>query len=72
MTNQGTESQFEDTTIERLKALGYQYQPASPRNRDFKSVMLAGRLRAYLPAKALDEAVAAARNPDDVALAGAT
>ncbi|MFQ5854727.1 MAG: hypothetical protein ACE5LU_03665 [Anaerolineae bacterium] len=48
MTTPGTESQFEDTTIERLKALGYEYQPASLLNRDLKSVVLADRLRTHL------------------------
>ena len=72
--NQATESQFEATTIERLRALGYEYQPASALNRDLKSVVLTGRLRAHLarryphmPAKAPDESVAAG-NPAGVTL----
>ena len=46
--NPATESQFEATTIQRLRALGYgwcptYYQPASTLDRNLKSVVLAGR-----------------------------
>lgn len=34
MPNQGTESQFEETTIDRLCALGYRYQYGGDIERD--------------------------------------
>lgn len=32
--NQGTESQFEETTIDRLRALGYRYEYGGTLERD--------------------------------------
>ena len=38
MPNQGTESQFEETTIDRLHALGYRYQYGGDIERDWEPV----------------------------------
>ena len=38
MPNQGTESQFEETTIDRLHALGYRYQYGGDIERDWRDL----------------------------------
>ena len=73
MSNQGTESQFEATTIERLRALGYRYQYGGDIERDWREVVMVDWLRAFLqkkypqlPAEALEEAIVKASNPEGV------
>ena len=51
MSNQGTESQFEATTIERLRALGYRYQYGGDIERDWREVVMVDWLRAFLQKK---------------------
>jgi type I restriction enzyme R subunit len=70
MPNQGTESQFEETTIERLCALGYRYQYGGDIERDWRDVVMTDRLRAFLkkkhphlPIDALEEAIVKASHP---------
>jgi type I restriction enzyme R subunit len=69
----GTESQFEQTTIDRLKLLGYQYQYGGECNRPLNQVVLKDTLKAqlqkryrHLPEKSLDELVSRACNPNGV------
>jgi type I restriction enzyme R subunit len=74
MPNQGTESQFEATTIDRLLALpGYRYQYGGEIERDLRDVVMTDWLRAFLqkkyphlPADALEEAIAKASRPEGV------
>lgn len=73
MPNQGTESQFEETTIERLRALGYRYQYGGELERDWRDVVMTDWLRAFLqkkypklPAEALEEAIVRASRPQGV------
>ena len=52
MPNQGTESQFEATTIDRLRALGgYRYQYGGEIERDLREVVMTDWLRAFLKTK---------------------
>ena len=48
MSNQGTESQFEETTIDRLCALGYRYQYGGEIERDLRDVVMTDWLRTFL------------------------
>jgi type I restriction enzyme R subunit len=71
--NQGTESQFEETMIDRLRALGYRYQYGGEIERDLRDVVMAEWLRAFLakgyahlPAEAIEEAVARFTRPEGV------
>lgn len=74
MPNQGTESQFEATTIDRLVALGgYRYQYGGAIERDLREVIMTDWLRAFLqkkyahlPAEAIEEAMAKASRPEGV------
>src|SRR5438034_5724216 len=74
MPNQGTESQFEATTIDRLLALAdYRYQYGGEIERDLRDVVMTDWLRSflqkkypYLPADALEEAIAKASRPEGV------
>lgn len=73
MPNQGTESQFEETTIDRLRALGYRYQYGGDIERDWRDVVMTDWLRAFLqkkyphlPADALKEAIVKASHPEGV------
>ncbi len=74
MPNQGTESQFEATTIDRLLALGgYRYQYGGEIERDLHDVVMIDWMRAFLqkkyphlPADALEEAIAKASRPPGV------
>ena len=74
MPNQGTESQFEATTIDRLLALpGYRYQYGGEIERDLRDVVMTDWLRAFLqkkyphlPADALEEAIVKASRPEGV------
>jgi hypothetical protein len=68
--NQGTESQFEETTIDRLCALGYRYQYGGDIERDWRDVVMVDWLRAFLkkkylrlPTEALEEAIVKASHP---------
>ena len=71
MPNHGSESQFEETTIDRLLALpGYRYQYGADLQRDWREVVMKDWLRAFLqkkyprlPAEALEEAIIKAANP---------
>jgi len=40
VSNQGTESQFEETTIDRLRALGYRYQYGGEIERNWCDVVM--------------------------------
>src|SRR5437868_4553548 len=51
MPNQGTESQFEETTIDRLRAIGYRYQYGGDIERDWRDVVMTDWLRAFLQKK---------------------
>ena len=71
--NQGTESQFEETTIDRLRALGYRYQYGGEIERDWRDVVMADWVRdflttryAHLPAEAIEEAVVRFTRPEGV------
>jgi type I restriction enzyme R subunit len=74
MPNQGTESQFEETTIDRLLALtGYRYQYGGDIERDLREVVMVDWLRAFLrkkypklPADALEEAIIKISRPEGV------
>jgi len=73
MAHQGTESQFEETTIDRLRALGYRYEYGAGIERDLRDVVMADWLRAFLvksyegvPAEAIEEAVARFTRPEGV------
>jgi type I restriction enzyme R subunit len=74
MPNEGTESQFEATTIDRLLALaGYRYQYGGEIERDLRDVIMTDWLRGFLqkkyphlPADALEEAIARASRPEGV------
>lgn len=71
MTITATESTFEQSTIERLLALGYRYQHGSMINRAPQAVVLTEELRTYLqrrynhlPAFAIDQAIEQIRLPE--------
>lgn len=73
MANQGTESQFEETTIDRLRALDYRYQYGGEIERDWRDVVMTDWLRAFLqkkysklPADALEEAILKAARPEGI------
>ncbi len=73
MSNQGTESQFEETTIDRLRALGYRYQYGGEIERDWREVVMTDWLRAFLrkkyphlPAGALEEAIVKVAHPEGI------
>ena len=73
MPNQGTESQFEETTIDRLCALGYRYQYGGEIERDLRDVVMMDLLRtflhsryAHLPVEAVEEVVARFTRPEGV------
>jgi type I restriction enzyme, R subunit len=73
MPNQGTESQFEETTIDRLRALGYRYQYGGEIERDWRDVVMTDWLRAFLqkkypklPTDALEEAIVKASHPEGI------
>ena len=74
MPNQGTESQFEATTIDRLLALAdYRYQYGGEIERDLRDVVMTDWLRSFLqkkyphlPADALEEAIVKASRPEGV------
>ena len=73
MSNQGTESQFEETTIDRLRALGYRYRYGGEIERDWRDVVIADWLRAFLnsryahlPVEAVEEVVARFTRPEGV------
>jgi type I restriction enzyme R subunit len=74
MLNQGTESQFEATTIDRLLGLkSYRYQYGGEIERDLREVVMTDWLRVFLqkkyphlPADALDEAIVKASRPEGV------
>src|SRR5215510_45765 len=75
MPNQGTESQFEATTIDRLLALpGYRYQYGGEiEPRDWRDVVMVDWLKQFLvkrypelPADALQEALLKATRPEGV------
>ncbi len=72
-SNQSTESQFEETTIDRLLALGYRYQYGGDIERDWREVVIVDWLRAFLvkkyphlPGEALAEAILKASHPDGI------
>lgn len=71
MSNRGTESTFELTTIERLEQLGYEWRPGADLERAPEEVVLKDRLRAFLtgrysdlPDTAIDAAVARFSQPE--------
>jgi type I restriction enzyme R subunit len=73
MANQGTESQFEETTIDRLRELGYRYQYGGEIERDLRDVVVTAWLRAFLqkqyshiPAAALEEAIIRIALPEGI------
>jgi type I restriction enzyme R subunit len=74
MPNIGTESQFEETTIDRLKALGYRYEYGGHVDRPNKqAVVLVEVLRDYLrrryrhlPTEAIQQAIDSSTNPAGV------
>lgn len=75
MPNTGTESQFEETTIDRLKQLGYRYEYGGNIDREPQVVVLPGILRSYLqrryrhlPPQAIELAIQQATAPQGVAL----
>ena len=64
----GTESEFEEATLERLNQLGYTYAFGEELERDKRQVVLLDRLRAFLtpryPEEAVEFAVHALAHPD--------
>ena len=71
--NQGTESQFEETTIDRLRALGYRYEYGGEMDRDWREVVMTDWLRAFLqkkyghlPAETVEEAIVHFSRPPGV------
>jgi type I restriction enzyme R subunit len=73
MPNQGTESQFEETTIDRLVALDYRYCYGGELARDERDVVMTDWLRTFLqkqyghlPAEALEEAIVRFSRPEGV------
>ncbi len=75
MPNLPNESQFEQTTIERLKRLGYRYQHGGDIERALHTVVLEDLLRDHLrrrynhlPPTAIELAVQVARDPEGVDL----
>ena len=73
MSNQETESQFEETTIDRLRALGYRYQYGGEIERDWRDVVMTDWLRVFLekkhghlPPEALEEAIVRFSRPEGV------
>ncbi len=76
MPNTGTESQFEETTIDRLKRLGYRYQYGGDIEREPHTVVLPDVLRHYLsqrynhlPPPAIEQAIQQITAPPGVNLA---
>jgi type I restriction enzyme, R subunit len=75
MPNQPSESQFEETTIERLQRLGYRYQYGGEIDRPLHTVVLPDLLRDYLrhryphlPDSAVEQAIQVAGAPEGVSL----
>jgi type I restriction enzyme R subunit len=75
VTNQPGESQFEETTLERLKRLGYRTQYGGDIERPLHTVVLPGPLRdhlrrryPHLPPEAVEQAVQAVSAPEGVNL----
>jgi type I restriction enzyme R subunit len=75
MSNQANETQFELTTIERLKRLGYRYQPGGSIDRPLHTVVIPDLLRAHLrrryaalPPEVVEQAIQQASTPDGVTL----
>ena len=73
MPNQQTESQFEETTIERLRLLGYRHEYGGNLERDPREVVIVDWLRAFLtrryphlPSAAREEAIARFSRPEGV------
>lgn len=73
MPNQGTESQFEATTIERLAALGYRYEYGGGIPRELHEVVITDWIRSFLAfryphlnAEAIEGAVLKASRPEGV------
>ncbi len=73
MPNQGTESQFEATTIERLEALGYRYEYGGGIARELQEVVITDWVRSFLSfryphlnAEAVEAAVIKASRPEGV------
>jgi type I restriction enzyme, R subunit len=73
MPNQGTESQFEETTIDRLSTLGYRYEYGGEMDRDLREVVMIQWVRAFLqkkyahlPLNAVEEAVLRASRPEGI------
>lgn len=73
MPRRGTESEFEQTTIQRLERLGYRYVPGEDLERSREEVVLRDRLEAFLrrrypdlPQPSVSEAVARFARPDGV------
>jgi len=73
MPNRGTESQFEETTIDRLHALGYRYEYGGDIERDWREVVMTDWVRKFLqdrypqlPSEALEEAIVRASRPEGV------
>src|SRR5260370_6343865 len=74
MSNQGTESQFEETKIDRLMALpGFRYQYGGDIERDWREVVMTDWLRASLkkkypnlPTVALEEAIVKVSHPEGI------
>jgi type I restriction enzyme R subunit len=73
MGNQGTESQFEETTIDRLRSLGYRYQYGGEIERDWRDVVMTDWLQSFLqrkypelPTAAVKEAILKASHPEGI------
>lgn len=73
MSSRGTETEFELTTIQRLEALGYQWQAGMDLDRDQREVVLLDRLRESLQARypdlpdnAIDAAVVRFSKPEGI------
>jgi len=66
----GTESEFEETSLERLQKLGYAYAFGEDLTREKRNVVLLDRLRAFLepryPAEAVEFALQTFSHPDGV------
>lgn len=75
MPNHATETRFEDTTIDRLKLLGYRYQYGGDIERELHEVVLPDVLRGYLqrryrhlPPQAVEQAIQFITAPQGVNL----
>jgi len=75
MPNQATETFFENTTLDRLKLLGYRYQYGGDIERDLHQVILTDVLRDYLqrryhrlPDQAIEQAIQHISAPQGVNL----